>query len=239
MCVGIAIVGIVPESGPIQFFGKEGNSSHDTLLSECLPVELHNHSFKLEYIFPNTIRLDAPDAESRKQAVDFGIADIQYGIAILRPETALAVALWLKEHPLHHGRSTMQQAYLSRAYLSRADLSRAILSEAYLFGADLSEADLSRAILSEAYLFGADLSEADLSRADLSRADLSEADLSRADLSEAYLSRADLSEANLSGANLFGADLSEAYLSRADLSGAILSDEQKEIAKKKGAVGVV
>ena len=204
MCVGIAIVGIVPESGPIQFFGKEGNSSHDTLLSECLPVELHNHSFKLEYIFPNTIRLDAPDAESRKQAVDFGIADIQYGIAILRPETALAVALWLKEHPLHHGRSTMQQAYLSRAYLSRADLSRAILSEAYLFGADLSEADLSRA-----------------------------------DLSEAYLSRADLSEANLSGANLFGADLSEAYLSRADLSGAILSDEQKEIAKKKGAVGVV
>ena len=184
MCVGIAIVGIVPESGPIQFFGKEGNSSHDTLLSECVPVELHNRSFKLEYIFPNTIRLDAPDAESRKQAVEFGIADIQYGIAILRPETALAVALWLKEHPLHHGRSTMQQAYLSRADLSRADLSRADLSGADLFGADL---------------FGADLS----------------------------------------GANLFGADLSGAILFGADLSGAILSDEQKEIAKKKGAVGVV
>ena len=184
MCVGIAIVGIVPESGPIQFFGKEGNSSHDTLLSECVPVELHNRSFKLEYIFPNTIRLDAPDAESRKQAVEFGIADIQYGIAILRPETALAVALWLKEHPLHHGRSTMQQAYLSRA---------------------------------------------DLSEANLSRADLSEADLSGANLSEAYLSRANLSRANLSGAILSGANL----------SGAILSDEQKEIAKKKGAVGVV
>ena len=189
MCVGIAIVGIVPESGAIQFFGKEGNSSHDTLLSECVPVELHNRSFKLEYIFPNTIRLDAPDAESRKQAVEFGIADIQYGIAILRPETALAVALWLKEHPLHHGRSTMQQAYLSRAYLS-----------------------------------GADLSEADLSEANLSRA---------------YLSGADLSRANLSGADLFGADLSGAILSEAILSGAILSDEQKEIAKKKGAVGVV
>ena len=199
MCVGIAIVGIVPESGPIQFFGKEGNSSHDTLLSECVPVELHNRSFKLEYIFPNTIRLDAPDAESRKQAVEFGIADIQYGIAILRPETALAVALWLKEHPLHHGRSTMQQAYLSRADLSRADLS----------GADLSGADLTGADLSRANLSGADLSRADLSRADLSGADLSRADLSRADLS------------------------------RADLSGAILSDEQKEIAKKKGAVGVV
>ena len=194
MCVGIAIVGIVPESGPIQFFGKEGNSSHDTLLSECVPVELHNRSFKLEYIFPNTIRLDAPDAESRKQAVEFGIADIQYGIAILRPETALAVALWLKEHPLHHGRSTMQQAYLS--------------------GADLSEAYLSRAYLSEA-----DLSEANLSRAYLSGADLSGADLSRA---------------NLFGADLFGADLFGAYLFGADLS-----DEQKEIAKKKGAVGVV
>ena len=139
MCVGIAIVGIVPESGPIQFFGKEGNSSHDTLLSECVPVELHNRSFKLEYIFPNTIRLDAPDAESRKQAVEFGIADIQYGIAILRPETALAVALWLKEHPLHHGKSTMQQAYLSEANLSGADLSRAILSGADLSGAILSD----------------------------------------------------------------------------------------------------
>ena len=159
MCVGIAIVGIVPESGPIQFFGKEGNSSHDTLLSECVPIELHNRSFKLEYIFPNTIRLDAPDAESRKQAVEFGIADIQYGIAILRPETALAVALWLKEHPLHHGRSTMQQAYLSRADLSRADLSEANLSRAYLSGADLSEADLSGADLTGADLSGAILSD--------------------------------------------------------------------------------
>jgi hypothetical protein len=239
MCVGIAIVGIVPESGPIQFFGKEGNSSHDTLLSECVPVELHNRSFKLEYIFPNTIRLDAPDAESRKQAVEFGIADIQYGIAILRPETALAVALWLKEHPLHHGRSTMQQAYLSRANLSRANLSRANLS-----GADLSEADLSEANLSRANLSGADLSVADLSGADLSRANLSGADLFGADLSGANLfgadlSGADLSRANLSGADLFGADLFGADLSGADLFGAILSDEQKEIAKKKGAGGVV
>ena len=184
MCVGIAIVGIVPESGPIQFFGKEGNSSHDTLLSECVPVELHNRSFKLEYIFPNTIWLDAPDAECRKQAVEFGIADIQYGIAILRPETALAVALWLKEHPLHHGRSTMQQAYLS--------------------GADLSEAYLSRANLSEA-----NLSEANLSRTNLSGANLSGANLSWANLSRANLSRANLSRANLFGTNLTGVDISD------------------------------
>ena len=234
MCVGIAIVGIVPESGPIQFFGKEGNSSHDTLLSECVPVELHNRSFKLEYIFPNTIRLDAPDAESRKQAVEFGIADIQYGIAILRPETALAVALWLKEHPLHHGRSTMQQAYLSRADLSGADLSEANLSGANLSRANLSRANLSGADLSRANLPGADLSRAILSGADLFGAILSRAILSGANLSRANLSGADLSEANLSRADLFGADLFGA-----DLSGAILSDEQKEIAKKKGAVGVV
>ena len=199
MCVGIAIVGIVPESGPIQFFGRDGNSSHDTLLSECVPIELHNRSFKIEYIFPGQIRLDAPDAECRKQAVELGIAEIQFGIAILRPEIFAKICDWLRENPMKHDKTTMQQAHLSRAYLSRADLSRA---------------DLSGAILSGAILSGADLSRANLSRANLSGADLSEADLS---------------EAILSGADLSGADL----------SGAILSDEQKEIAKKKGAVGVV
>ena len=204
MCVGIAIVGIVPESGPIQFFGRDGNSSHDTLLSECVPIELHNRSFKIEYIFPGQIRLDAPDAECRKQAVELGIAEIQFGIAILRPEIFAKICDWLRENPMKHDKTTMQQAYLSRADLSRADL---------------SEANLSRANLSGAYL--------------------SEANLSRAYLSGANLSRANLSRAYLFGANLFGADLSGADLSGADLSGAILSDEQKEIAKKKGAVGVV
>jgi len=184
MCVGIAIVGIVPESGPIQFFGRDGNSSHDTLLSECVPIELHNRSFKIEYIFPGQIRLDAPDAECRKQAVELGIAEIQFGIAILRPEIFAKICDWLRENPMKHDKTTMQQAYLSRADLSRADLSEANLSRANLSGADLSEADLSEAIL-------------------------------------------------------FGADLSGANLSGAILSGAILSDEQKEIAKKKGAVGVV
>ena len=204
MCVGIAIVGIVPESGPIQFFGRDGNSSHDILLSECVPIEMHNRSFKIEYIFPGQIRLDAPDAECRKQAVELGIAEIQFGIAILRPEIFAKICDWLRENPMKHDKTTMQQAYLSRANLPRANLSRADLSEANLSEANLSEADLSRADLSGAILSGAILSGADLSRAILS-----------------------------------GADLSRAYLSRADLSRAILSDEQKEIAKKKGAVGVV
>jgi hypothetical protein len=184
MCVGIAIIGIVPESGPIQFFGRDGNSSHDILLSECVPIELHNRSFKIEYIFPGQIRLDAPDAECRKQAVELGIAEIQFGIAILRPEIFAKICDWLRENPMKHDKTTMQQAYLPRANLFGANL----------FGA---------------ILFGANLSEAILSGANLSWADLSWADLSRADLSGAIL------------------------------SGAILSDEQKEIAKKKGAVGVV
>jgi hypothetical protein len=239
MCVGIAIIGIVPESGPIQFFGRDGNSSHDILLSECVPIELHNRSFKIEYIFPGQIRLDAPDAECRKQAVELGIAEIQFGIAILRPEIFAKICDWLRENPMKHDKTTMQQAYLSRANLSRANLSRANLSGADLSEADLSEANLSRANLSGADLFGADLSEANLSRANLSGADLFGADLSGADLFGADLSGADLSRANLSGADLFGADLSGANLSGADLFGAILSDEQKEIAKKKGAVGVV
>ena len=224
MCVGIAIAGIVPESGPIQFFGRDGNSSHDILLSECVPIELHNRSFKIEYIFPGQIRLDAPDAECRKQAVELGIAEIQFGIAILRPEIFAKICDWLRENPMKHDKTTMQQAYLSGADLSGADLSGADLSRADLVWADLSEADLSRA---------------DLSGADLSGADLSGADLSRADLVWADLSRANLSEADLTGADLSGAILSEADLTGADLSGAILSDEQKEIAKKKGAVGVV
>jgi len=57
MCVGISIIGIVPpDGGPIEFYGKSGNSSHDKLLSEYVPVELHNRSFKIEYVFPTNIR---------------------------------------------------------------------------------------------------------------------------------------------------------------------------------------
>ena len=68
----------------------------------------------------------------------------------------------------------------------------------------------------KANLSGADLRGANLRVADLRRADLSGADLSEADLSEADLSGADLSGANLSGANL--------------------SENQKEYAKKSGAI---
>ena len=187
MCIGIAIVGIVPEDGsPIQFFGREGNSSHDTLLSDCIPIELHNRSFKIEYLFPNQIRLDAPDDECRTQVVDFGIAEIQFGVAVLNPEIFSLVCNWLREHPLKHDLKTMQGADLRRADLRGADLS----------GADLIEANLR----------GADLSGADLRRANLSGANLRRANLSGANLIEANLRRANLIEADLRRANLYGAD---------------------------------
>ena len=178
MCIGIAIVGIVPEDGsPIQFFGREGNSSHDTLLSDCIPIELHNRSFKIEYLFPNQIRLDAPDDECRTQVVDFGIAEIQFGVAVLNPEIFSLVCNWLREHPLKHDLKTMQGADLRRADLRGADLIEANLIEANLIEADLRGADLRRANLS-----GANLIEADLIEANLRRANLIEADLRRANL---------------------------------------------------------
>ena len=239
MCIGIAIVGVVPADGsPIQFYGRSGNSSHDTLLSESVPVELHNRSFKIEYIFPNELRLDAPDNVCRSQAQDLGIAEITLGVAVLRPEISLAVCNWLRENPLKHDLTTIQDADLSGADLSGADLAGADLSGADLAGADLSGANLSGANLSWADLSGADLSGANLFRADLSRADLSGADLAGANLSGANLSRADLSWADLSGANLSRADLAGADLFRADLSRANLTDEQKKIAKEKGALVV-
>ena len=209
MCIGIAIVGVVPADGsPIQFYGRSGNSSHDTLLSESVPVELHNRSFKIEYIFPNELRLDAPDEVCRSQAQDLGIAEIKFGVAVLKPDVFLAACKWLREHSLEHDIKTMQGAYLQ--------------------GADLRGADLLRADLQ-----GADLQGAALQGADLQGADLREADLRGADLRGADLWGADLWEADLRGAYLQGADLRVAYL-----QGAYLSDEQKIIAKDAGALVV-
>ncbi len=212
MCIGIAIVGIVPESGPIQFFGKNGNSSHDIILSECVKVELHNRSFKIEYIFPNQLRLDAPDDACRAQAIELGIADINFGVATLKLDIFAQALNWLQMSNLKHDKTTMHRADLSGADLSGADLS----------GANLSRANLSRADLSGAYLYGANLYGANLSGADLSGANLYGADLSWADLYGANLSGAYLYGANLYGAVLYGADLS-----RTDLTEVDISDEQK------------
>ena len=148
MCIGIAIVGIVPvDGGPIQFYGENGNSSHDKLLSENVPVELHNRSVKIEYIFPNTVRLDAPDSACQEQAVAFGVADMEFGTAVLRSAVTNQVWRWLSENPLKHDNTTLQGA----------DLQGANLREANLQGANLWRANLREANLQEANLQGANL----------------------------------------------------------------------------------
>ena len=203
MCIGIAIVGIVPvDGGPIQFYGKNGNSSHDMLLSENVPVELHNRSFKIEYIFPSTVRLDAPDRICRAQAVALGVADMEFGIAMLRSGVAKKVWQWLSENPLKHDNATLQEANLWGANL---------------WGANLQEADLQEANLQEANLRGANLW-----RANLWRANLRGANLRGANLQEANLRGANLRGANLQGADLRGANLQEADLREADLRGAVM-----------------
>jgi len=188
MCIGIAIVGIVPvDGGPIQFYGENGNSSHDKLLSENVPVELHNRSVKIEYIFPNTVRLDAPDSACQEQAVAFGVADMEFGTAVLRSAVTNQVWRWLSENPLKHDNTTLREADLWRANLREADLRGANLWGADLWGADLQEANLREANLREANLREANLREANLREANLREADLREADLREADLQEADL----------------------------------------------------
>ena len=123
MCIGIAIIGIVPvDGGQIKFYGKNEHSSHDELLSEFVPVELHNRSFKIEYIFPSTIRLDAPDEVCQNQSIEFGIADMQFGKAVLKSSVAILVWQWISENSLHHDNATLQGAYLQGANLRGATM---------------------------------------------------------------------------------------------------------------------
>ena len=178
MCIGIAIVGIVPvDGGPIQFYGENGNSSHDKLLSENVPVELHNRSVKIEYIFPNTVRLDAPDSACQEQAVAFGVADMEFGTAVLRSAVTNQVWRWLSENPLKHDNATLQEANLWRADLQGANLQGANLQGANLQGANLWGANLREANLRGANLQGADLRGANLRGADLQGANLQGANL--------------------------------------------------------------
>ena len=208
MCIGIAIVGIVPvDGGPIQFYGENGNSSHDKLLSENVPVELHNRSVKIEYIFPNTVRLDAPDSACQEQAVAFGVADMEFGTAVLRSAVTNQVWRWLSENPLKHDNATLQEANLWGANLRGANLQEADLQEANLQGANLQGANLQ-----EANLWGANLWGANLWRANLQEANLREANLLGANLQEANLQEANLLGANLRGADLQGANLQGAVM---------------------------
>ena len=150
MCLGLGLIAVIPEDGsPLQIFGKEGNSSHDTLLSEFVPVEQHNRAVKIEYTFPNCITLDAPDGECKKQAVDFGVAEIVFGIARLKEAVASEIIQWLTANSLKHDLKTLQRANLRGANLREADLREANLFGANLIGANLIGANLRGANLSD------------------------------------------------------------------------------------------
>ena len=148
MCIGIAIVVVAPEDGsPIQIFGKSGNSSHDTILHEMVPVELHNRVVKIEYTYPHALGLDAPDEECRKSALDLGVAEIgPFGIR-LKSKAVKIVTAWIASEKIEFDAKTLQRAHLERANLR----------EANLMGADLVGANLREANLWRANLMGADL----------------------------------------------------------------------------------
>ena len=183
MCIGIGIIVAVPDDGsPIQIFGKNGNSSHDTILHEMVPVELHNRVAKIEYTYPHTLRLDAPDEVCRRMAIDLGVAEMTpYGLR-LKSSVIVAIHKWISEAGIEFSAQTLQCADLRGA-----DLVGAILEDASLVGANLKDAKLTDADLRRANLWGADLTDADLRRANLRGADLRRSVLEDAKLTNANL----------------------------------------------------
>jgi hypothetical protein len=182
MCIGIGIVVVVPEDGPMQFFGRTGNSSHDTILHEMVPIELHNRVAKVEYTYPHALRLDAPDEVCRRAALDLGVAETgPFGLQ-LKTGVVEAIQRWVGTGGIAFTASTLQKADLLKADLLKADLQ----------GANLQGSDLRYADLRGADLQGSDLREANLREANLREADLREADLRGADLQGANLRYADL-----------------------------------------------
>ena len=207
MCMGIGIVVVVPEDGPMKIYGKTGNSSHDAILHEMVPIELHNRVVKVEYTYPHVLRLDAPDEVCRQMAFDLGVAETGPFGPRLNAGVVEAIHKWIAAEGIEFDLKTLQYADLRVANLQGANLREADLREADLRVANLQGADLREANLRGANLQGASLREADLQEADLQYANLQYANLQEADLQEADLQGANLQYANLQGANLQGADL--------------------------------
>ena len=122
MCMGIGIVVVVPEDGPMQFFGRTGNSSHDTILHEMVPIELHNRVAKIEYTYPHALRLDAPDEVCRQMALDLGVAETgPFGLQ-LKTGVVEAIQRWIGTGGIAFTASTLQKADLRGANLQGANL---------------------------------------------------------------------------------------------------------------------
>ena len=199
MCMGIGIVVVVPEDGPMKIYGKTGNSSHDAILHEMVPIELHNRVVKVEYTYPHVLRLDAPDEVCRQMAFDLGVAETGPFGPRLNAGVVEAIHKWIAAEGIEFDLKTLQYADLRVANLQGANLLVADLREA-----DLREADLRVANLREANLRGASLQGASLREANLRGASLQGANLRVANLRVANLLVANLREANLQGADLDG-----------------------------------
>ena len=74
MCNGIAIV-VLKDGDEIKVFCDPTNGSHDKLMSREIPIEKHDNTIKLDYIFPGIIKLDCPDKECRDRALELGFAE--------------------------------------------------------------------------------------------------------------------------------------------------------------------
>ena len=137
MCMGIGIVVVVPEDGPMKIYGKTGNSSHDAILHEMVPIELHNRVVKVEYTYPHVLRLDAPDEVCRQMAFDLGVAETGPFGPRLNAGVVEAIHKWIAAEGIEFDLKTLHGADLQGANLQGADLREADLQYANLRGADL------------------------------------------------------------------------------------------------------
>jgi len=156
----------------------------------------------------------------------------------------------LAEADFSHARfegAALSGADLRRARWTGATFPQARLVKARLDGLSLAGANLAEARLVEARLTGTDLEAADLRGASLRGAragnvHLLQADLRGADLRDVVFSRSthaapeDVRAANLCGADLRGARIEGTDLWRVDLRGARLDPDQRDHARRCGAL---
>jgi hypothetical protein len=187
VCKGIAVVLVLKEDDTVDILVRNGNKHHDILIHELVPVELHNRTAKVEYLFPNQLIIDAPDDICKKQVTELGFAVMRFGVPILDVNLEAKIRTALENEGIEFNTKMLDYANLRGADLGSADLRDAYLEGAYLRDAYLGGADLRGAYLGGANLRGADLGSADLEGAYLRGADLEGADLEGADLGGAYL----------------------------------------------------
>jgi hypothetical protein len=166
MCIGIAVIVEKCKDGKIKIHSKQGESSHEVILHEFVKTDNHNSIVKLEYIYPNLLRVDSPDKECKDLYKNLEIVeDSPFGILVLKPEIERKVRNKLSINL--HTIKTLQEANIYGANLECANLKGANLGGANLGGANLGGANLGCANLGCANLGCANLGGANLECANL------------------------------------------------------------------------